>query len=116
MRKTNRSDRLNGAMKRYRVMAYTVGVGLLALVFIGVPVQVWGHSTSVVAVVGPIHGYLYLVYLVAAFDLARTARFRLGRLLVMIAAGLVPFLAFIIERRIAAGVVEDEPLSPEIAL
>ena len=91
---------MDGALKRYRIMAYTVGTGLLILVFVGIPIQIWGHSKTVVAVVGPIHGYLYLVYLVAALDLARRARFGIGRLLVMISAGLVPFVAFIIERKI----------------
>lgn len=91
---------LDGALRRYRIMAYTVGTGLLMLVFVGIPIQIWGHSKTVVAIVGPIHGYLYLVYLVTALDLARRARFSIGRLLVMISAGLVPFVAFIIERRI----------------
>ena len=94
---------ISGALKRYRIMAYTVGTGLLVLVFIGIPIQIWGHSKTVVAIVGPIHGYLYLVYLVAALDLARRARFGIGRLLVMISAGLVPFVAFIIEHKITAG-------------
>ncbi len=87
---------MDGALKRYRIMAYTVGTGLLILVFVGIPIQIWGHSKSVVDVVGPIHGYLYLVYLATALDLARRARFGIGRLLVMISAGLVPFVAFII--------------------
>lgn len=94
---------MDGALKRYRIMAYTVGTGLLILVFVGIPIQIWGHSKAVVAIVGPIHGYLYLVYLVAALDLARRARFGIGRLMIMISAGLVPFVAFIIERKIEKG-------------
>ena len=100
---------LGSALTRYRVMAYTVGTGLLILVFVGIPLQVWGHSKSVVEVVGPIHGYLYLVYLAAAFDLTRRARFGIGRLFVMISAGLVPFVAFIIEHRIVNS-LRDEGL------
>ena len=51
-------------------------------------------------IVAPIHGYLYLVYLVTAADLARRAHWRLGRILLVVAAGFVPTLAFIIEHRV----------------
>ena len=91
---------IEASLTRYRVMAYVVGVGLLVLVFVGIPLQVFAHNSTVVAIVGPIHGYLYIVYLLTAFDLAARARFRPVRLFVMISAGLVPFVAFIIERRI----------------
>ena len=94
---------MEAALKRYRVMAYVVGVALIVLVFVGIPVQIAG-SDSVVAVVGPIHGALYIVYLIAALDLARRARFSFLQLLAMVGAGLLPFLAFIVERRITAKV------------
>jgi integral membrane protein len=91
---------VNGAILRYRIMAYTVGVGLMILVFVGVPLQYAGHSPGVVKVVGPIHGALYIVYLLAALDLARRARFGLVQLAAMVAAGFVPFVAFIVERQV----------------
>ncbi len=98
---------LPGALLRYRILAYIVGVGLIVLVFVGIPLQIAGHK-SVVAIVGPIHGFLYILYLVAALDLARRAKFGFLRMLAMVAAGLLPFLAFIIERsmtaKVAAGV------------
>ena len=49
---------------------------------------------------GPIHGFFYIVYLLAAVDLARRARFTLLQMAAMIAAGFLPFLAFIIEHRV----------------
>jgi integral membrane protein len=51
-------------------------------------------------VVAPLHGYLYIVYLVTGADLARRAHWRLGRIIMVVCAGFVPFLAFIIERRV----------------
>jgi integral membrane protein len=91
---------LDGALARYRVMAAVVGCGLLVLVFVGMPLQFAARRPEVVAVVGPLHGFLYIVYLVAALDLARRARFSFAEMLAMVGAGLLPFLAFIIERRI----------------
>ena len=91
---------MTGALVRYRVMAYLVGTLLLCLVLVGMPLQYWAHTKAVVAVVGPVHGILYIVYLFAALDVARRFRFTILQLLAMVGAGLLPFLAFIIERRV----------------
>ena len=93
-------------------MAYIVGVGLLILVFIGVPLQYAAGLPQVAEIVGPIHGFLYIVYLLAALDLARRARFTLWQLVGMVAAGFLPFLAFIVERKVAKrveGLIQDDP-------
>ena len=89
-----------GALVRYRVMAFVVGVGLVLLVFVGMPLQFAAHQKIVVEVVGTLHGYLYLLYLVTAADLARRAHWRIGRILAVVAAGFVPFLAFVVEHRV----------------
>jgi integral membrane protein len=88
---------LAGALLRYRVMAYIVGTALVILVFVAIPLQYWGHHKIVAEIVAPIHGYLYLVYLVAGADLARRARWHLGRILFVVCGGFVPFLAFFVE-------------------
>ena len=92
---------IQGALERYKVMAYIVGVGLIILVFIGVPLQYGAGVPQVAQIVGPVHGFLYIVYLVAALDLALRARFTLLQMAAMIGAGFVPFLAFIVERSVA---------------
>lgn len=92
------------ALLRYRVMAYVVGVGLIILVFVGMPLQYGAGSKAVVSIVGPAHGFLYIVYLLAVLDLVRRARLSFWSMLAMVAAGLVPFLAFIVERRITASI------------
>ncbi|HUZ19248.1 MAG TPA: DUF3817 domain-containing protein [Acidimicrobiales bacterium] len=99
---------MSGALTRYRVMAYIVGTGLLVLVLIGVPLQYAAGHPGVVAVAGPIHGFLYIIYLITAFDLARRARFTLWQMAAMIGAGLVPFLAFFVERRVSHKVEEEQ--------
>lgn len=91
---------MHAALKRYRVMAYIVGTALVVLVFVAIPLQYWAHETELAKIVAPIHGYLYIVYLVTGADLARRAHWRLGRILVVVAAGFVPFVAFIVEHRI----------------
>lgn len=95
--KTKSRDPLQGALFRYRVMAYIVGTALVILVFVAIPLQYWGHHKMVAEIVAPIHGYLYIVYLVAGADLARRAHWHLGRILFVVCGGFVPFLAFIVE-------------------
>jgi integral membrane protein len=99
------------ALFRYRVMAYLVGVGLLVLVVIGMPLQFGFGHPGVVAIVGPLHGFLYIGYLIAALDLARRARFTLLQLLAMVGAGFVPGLAFVIEHKITRRV--EQGLAPK---
>ena len=91
---------LGSALLRYRVMAYVVGVALLVLVLVGVPLQFAAGHPGVVGVVGPIHGFLYIVYLAVGYDLARRAGWRLPRMLVVALAGFVPFLTFVVERNV----------------
>jgi len=97
---------VNGALFRYRVMADVVGVALLILFLVGMPLEYGADQPAVVEVLGPIHGFLYLVYLLAAVDLSRRARLRWPQMLAMAAAGLLPFLAFIVERRMTRRVTQ----------
>jgi integral membrane protein len=97
---------IEGALKRYKLMAYIVGTGLIILVFLGIPLQAWAGAPQVAQYVGVAHGFLYIVYLLAALDLARRARFTLLQMAAMIGAGFLPFLAFIIERRVERRVRE----------
>jgi integral membrane protein len=85
------------AFRRYRVLAYVVGV-LLLLLCAGVVVKYGFAAPGLVALVGPIHGFLYIVYLIAAGDLSLRARFPLWFAALVLLAGTVPFLSFYVER------------------
>lgn len=87
-----------GALLRYRVMAYITGTMLVLLLFVAVPIDVWGDEHGPVAVIGTAHGFLYAVYLLAAFDLALRARFRAVSTLLVLLAGTVPLVSFVAER------------------
>jgi len=85
-------------LTRYRVLAYTTAVLLIVLVFAGVPLQVWDHNLWVVRIVGTMHGYLYLVYLLVAFEFTRRLRVPLVWMVLVLLAGTVPFCAIVAER------------------
>ena len=87
-----------GALVRYRVMAYVTGVMLLLLVFLAMPLKYFADMPGPVAVIGTGHGFLYCVYLLAAFDLALRARWSAKGTVFVLLAGTIPFLSFVAER------------------
>ena len=86
------------ALIRYRVMAWIVGVMLVLLTLVAIPIQIWGHNQGPVSVIGTAHGFLYCVYLLAAFDLALRARWTAKGTILVLLAGTIPFLSFVAER------------------
>lgn len=91
---------MSAALIRYRVIAWVVGVLLLVLTAIGMPLRYFAGDRSVVAAVGPVHGFLYLGYLALSADLARRARWRLRFTALVLLAGTVPLLSFVAERAV----------------
>lgn len=85
---------VRGALVRYRVMAYVVGVLLVVLVLVGLPLKYLGGNGIVVTLTGVPHGWLYMVLLITAYDLGRRVHWPWGRLLLIALAGTVPFLSF----------------------
>lgn len=100
---------IKGALTRYRVMAYIVGVGLLALVGAMVVKYGAGNDTPM-AYIGPGHGFLYVIYLIFAVDLGIKARWSIKGTVLVLLAGMVPFVSFIAERRVTHKVQAGEPL------
>lgn len=90
------------ALLRYRVMAYVTGTMLVVLVFVAVPLKYWADRPLLAALLGAAHGFLFIVYLVAATDLGLRRRWQLPRLALVLVAGTIPFLAMFMERRITA--------------
>jgi integral membrane protein len=106
---------VQSALTRYRVIAYVVGVFLLILTLVAMPLKYFADSPTMVAIVGPIHGFLYMVYLVVAFDLSLRARWPLRYTVLILLAGTVPFLSFVAERSVtrrvrAAAAARSEPV------
>lgn len=88
---------IRGALVRYRVMAWIVGVLLFVLVVVGLPLKYGWDIDTVVRWTGVPHGWLYMVLLITAYDLARRVKWSLWWVLAIMAAGTVPFLSFVAE-------------------
>jgi integral membrane protein len=81
-------------------MAYVTGVLLIPLVFVATPLDLWGHTPGPAAILGFLHGWLYVIYLAFAFELTVRLKYPLGRMLLVLLAGTVPFCSFIAERKV----------------
>ena len=97
------------ALTRYRVIAWVVGVLLVLLTLVGMPMKYLGDDDTVVALIGPVHGFAYMGYLVLTADLARRARWPLGQTLLVALAGTVPFVSFVAERVVTRKVRTPAP-------
>ncbi|MFG2682737.1 DUF3817 domain-containing protein [Streptomyces sp. NPDC048392] len=106
-------------LTRYRVMAYVTGVLLIALCLgmIAKYALEMDGAADFTRVVSIAHGWLYVIYLVFAFDLGSKAKWPVKKQLWVLLAGTVPTAAFFVERRISreldASAAEPEPAVAE---
>ena len=92
----------------YRVLAIAVGIFLLAAcidwllhrVDSGIPDLWW---------LWMMHGYVYIAYLVVAFLLSRRAGWSMTYFVLMLLAGLIPVLMFIVEHFVAKRFRREHP-------
>jgi integral membrane protein len=89
---------MHAAVLRYRVMAYITGVLIIVVCFVGIPLQVAAHNTFIANDIGTLHGFLYIVYVVVAYMLAQKLRMRLWPTILLLLAGTIPVLTFLVER------------------
>lgn len=100
----------------YRVLAFVVGVLLAFGTFIALPTRYltdegsslhqFGEAASIVWV---LHGWIFMVYVVVAFLLARRAAWSLGFTLLMLVSGLIPLLIFWVEHKVNLKVRAENP-------
>jgi integral membrane protein len=100
------------ALAAYRVMAYVTGTGLIVLVCVAMPIKYLGHDARPVAVVGAMHGFFYMAYVVCSLVLAERCRWRPVRALLVMLAGTIPFVSFYAERKVTKLVRALPPLPP----
>ncbi|ARF57467.1 DUF3817 domain-containing protein [Streptomyces gilvosporeus] len=99
-------------LTRYRLMAYITAVMLLVLCTCMIFKYGFGMGKDLTLVVAQVHGVLYIIYLIFAFDLGSKARWPFGKLLWVLVSGTIPTAAFFVERKV---VREVEPLLAEAA-
>lgn len=102
---------MDSALKPFRILAYVVGVMLLVLVtciVLRYGFDIEGPSK----IVSPIHGFLYMLYLVAAMNLGMKARWSWPYIVGVMLAGTVPLLSFVFERKVTRRVEAELAAAP----
>ncbi|MCX4789445.1 MULTISPECIES: DUF3817 domain-containing protein [unclassified Streptomyces] len=87
-------------LTRYRVMAYVTAVMLLILCLCMIFKYGFDMGKDLTLVVSQIHGVLYIIYLIFAFDLGSKAKWPVGKLLWVLISGTIPTAAFFVERKV----------------
>jgi len=89
----------------YRVMAYVTGVILIVLCILAIS-QIWANDGAAVNAVGTVHGFLYIIYVAVAYPLTRRLRLSPGPTVMVLLAGTVPVMTFVVEYRIRHRYIE----------
>ena len=92
------APQMRAAVLRYRVMAVITGCLIIIVVFVGIPLQIWGHNTVITNQVGTVHGVLYMVYIAFAYMLASKLHMKAKPTVLLLLAGTVPVMTFVVER------------------
>lgn len=134
-------DQIRGSLVFYKVFAFITGIMLLILVakmimdygfgyelyaggtaLDGSPNTLGFHpqesvsdGTGVSYWVAVVHGWIYVIYVIAGFRLWYLMSWKVGRLVVIVLGGVVPFLSFIVERKIAGEVRRELEQNPTAA-
>ena len=125
--KLSNLPRIRSALRLYRVTSIVTGTFLLLLVLMmvfrygfGVDIemngpygflaltpkeQIEGINLSTIILI--VHGWFYVVYLYSDFRLWSLMRWTFSRFIIIALGGVVPFLSFIVERRVHAQTVRE---------
>ena len=90
------------ALTFFKIMAFIVGVGLLLLVL--EVILHYGFDNEALSWWPQPHGFFYLLYVVSTANLGFKLRWSLSRMVLVMLAGVVPFLSFWAERKVATQV------------
>jgi integral membrane protein len=87
-------EKIRKALLGYRVMAWATGIWLIALCYEIVSHLAFHHEIRWIETV---HGWVYFVYVLAAFNLAIKVRWPIAKTVGVLLAGTIPLLGIIVE-------------------
>jgi integral membrane protein len=87
-------------LKSFRILSLIEGLSLLVLLFIAMPAKYHFGISGVVPVAGLTHGCLWLAYLVLSLTVSHQRQWSVGFWLMTLAASVLPFACFVLERKL----------------
>lgn len=102
------SELLKTNIGRLRSIAFLEGVSLIVLMGIGVPMKYMFDNPMGSEVVGPIHGVLFILYVILTFNVASEYKWKFSQTTwKVLIASFIPFGTFYIDSKIL------KPLQPK---
>nr|WP_321223417.1 DUF3817 domain-containing protein [uncultured Psychroserpens sp.] len=86
-------------LNSFRIVALLEGVSYILLLFIATPIKYLADNPMFVKLLGMPHGVLFLVYIVLAIMVGQQLKWNTKTLLIVLAASLIPFGTFYIEKK-----------------
>ncbi len=90
----------NTKIGRLRLIAFPEGLSLLALVLTAVPLKYLAEDLYWVSALGPIHGGLFLLFLLNTFSVNLEQKWPFAIIAKALAACFIPFCTFYIDHKI----------------
>lgn len=94
-----RADSTRQRLLVFRIFAWVTGVVLLGLTA-GMVLKYGFGDGILVTTIGPVHGFLYMGYIVATLMLAERCRWEPRKAVLVLLAGTVPAASFVAERKV----------------
>lgn len=95
------NQRIHQAFRRYQFIAWVVGAFLAFMGLIALPLKYLANTKLPGYEIGwQVHGFLYMLYLLATADLGVKARWPIGKLILTALWGTIPLMSFVAERRL----------------
>ncbi len=94
------------AVNRLRVVGLLEGVSFLVLLGVAMPLKYLAGIPEMVRIVGWTHGLLFMAFLAAVADVARRMCWSYEQVAGAVAAALLPFGTFVLDRRLRRAVDE----------
>jgi integral membrane protein len=94
------------ALNRLRVVGFLEGVSFLLLLGVAMPLKYLAGRPEMVQIVGWTHGLLFMAFLAAVVEVARRLSWPYDRIAGAIAAALLPFGTFVLDRRLRVAIAE----------
>lgn len=104
------------ALKTLRIVAFAEGLSFLGLLLIAMPLKYFFQMPLAVRIVGSVHGFLFLLFLIALFRAAGEHEWPIKRSFLAFLASLVPGGTFVLDaslKREMAQLGEPASISPQ---
>jgi integral membrane protein len=92
------------ALARFKFIAYVAGV---VLILFTIEITLKYSGILEIPWFAQLHGIVYMVYVVIAFDMSRKAKLSLRETFLILIAGTIPVMSFIAENRIRRRVLNS---------